>query len=304
MNQSITNQYTTKHGSSPFLGDNNYTSWASHMRILLKGAGVFRIIDGSELPPQTTTTGTRRAGRPGRPGTRQRDNTPDISQLSLEEPTAQELRLQDYIKRRDLAVSLIFNSLSNSTKELVAEEEDPNRMWTILKERKNTALNDVAAANIRGQFNRETWKDSDTLSSWYSRLLNYKYRLAGSRGEVREWDVAMMLLNGLPSHWEVAKHQIMGAYPQLELGNVISALESRAELVSPPTATSSSGSGNTEALISTPGFKEKPYQGNGNGNSNGNGNGNGNGNRRSNYRGRQRYNSSRKHNNDDRGSKK
>jgi len=193
------------------------------------------------------------------------------------------------------------------TKEL----EDPQRMWTVLMERKNTALNDVAAANIREQFNLEKWKNSvDTLSSWYSRLLGYQDRLTGTRGEVRDWDIAMKLLNGLPPHWDTAKHQIMGMYPQLELGNVISALESRAEVVSPPTAISSSGSGNTEALISTPGFKEKSYRCNGNGNSNGNGNdngnsnGNGNGNGRSNYRGRQRYNSSRKHDNDDRVSKK
>ena len=69
----------------------------------------------------------------------------------------------------------------------------------------------------------------------------------------------MKLLNGLPPHWDMAKHQIIGMYPQLELENVISVLESRAEVVSPPTAISSSGSGNTEALISTPDFKEKPY---------------------------------------------
>jgi hypothetical protein len=92
----------------------------------------------------------------------------------------------------------------------------------------------------------------------------------------------MMLLDGLPSHWDTAKHQIMGAYPQLELGSVINALESRAELVSPPKATSSSGSGNTEALISTPGLKENPYRRNGN----------------SNGRGRSRRNNGGRHGND------
>jgi hypothetical protein len=282
--------FTCKYGSSPLLGESNYTEWATHMRVLLIGADVFDIVNGSEPPPAapTTTTETRR-----RPGPRPRlHDVPDVSRLTLQEPTSQELRA--YNKRRNLAISLIWSSLSSTAKGLVTKElEDPQRMWTILMERKNTALNDVAAANIREQFNLEKWKNSvDTLSSWYSRLLGYQDRLTGTRGEVRDWDIAMKLLNGLPPHWDTAKHQIMGMYPQLELGNVISALESRAELVSPPTATSSSGSGNTEALISTPGLKEKPYQRNGNGNG------------RRNYRGRQRYNNNRKHDNDDKVSKK
>jgi hypothetical protein len=237
------------------------------MRIMLMGANVFSIVDGSEPPPSTTVadataTTTRRC-----PGPRPRlHDVPDILRLTLEEHTAQELRLQAYNKRKNLATTLIWNSLSETTQELVAEELDPQRMWSILKERKNTALNDVAVANIREQFNLEKWKDgSNTLSTWYSRLLTYRARLAGSRGEVRDWDIAMKLLNGLPPYWDTAKHQIMGMYPQLELGSVISALESHAELMSPPKATSSSGSGNTEALISTPGFKENPYRRNGNG---------------------------------------
>jgi len=70
----------------------------------------------------------------------------------------------------------------------------------------------------------------------------------------------MNLLMGLPTHWSTAREQVISAHPQLELGSVIAALENRKDLISPPITASASGTGNTEALISTEGLQEKPYR--------------------------------------------
>src|SRR3954471_19700228 len=69
----------------------------------------------------------------------------------------------------------------------------------------------------------------------------------------------------------------MATQQELDLGNVISTLESNNEIVNAASTanTTANGTGNTDALIATEGLREKPFQRKGNGNGSGNGNGKG-----------------------------
>ena len=110
------------------------------MKVMLAGANVIDIVDGSEPPPPATASAARQS---------------------------------DYIKRERLAASLIWNSLSSNAQQLVVNEvENPHGMWTTLKERLDAAQNDVAAARIRDQFNQEKWSDKDTAVDHTKQSLN------------------------------------------------------------------------------------------------------------------------------------
>src|SRR5215208_184283 len=115
-----TTRFTYKHGSAPYLGENNYNEWSIDMEMMLSGANVFDIVDGSEPPPPATAGASRQ---------------------------------NEYLKRERLAASLIWASLTSTARQLIsAQRQDPEAMWNTLKERLNVALNDVSAARIRDQF--------------------------------------------------------------------------------------------------------------------------------------------------------
>jgi hypothetical protein len=113
-------RFTSKYGSCPLLGPGNYTEWSLNVRILLRGAHALGIVDGSEPAPASTTTTIGK----------------------------------DYVKRKDTAITLLWNSLTPAAQELVAmNSEEPYEMWNILKDRLDVTINKVAAARIREQFN-------------------------------------------------------------------------------------------------------------------------------------------------------
>ena len=67
---------------------------------------------------------------------------------------------------------------------------------------------------------------------------------------------------GLPPAWRTVREQIMTSQPEeLNLGSVLNILKSNIDVVAAgsTTNTSASGTGNTDALISTTGLKKKPY---------------------------------------------
>src|SRR5215207_3857326 len=136
-------------------------------------------------------------------------------------------------------------------------------------------MNNIVAARIKYQFNLEKWNDKDTLSTWYGRLLSYQTKLQGSAKAINNQDIAEVLLMGLSEKWSTVCKQIMATQPELDLGNVISTLETNNEIVNTASTanTTASGTGNTDTLIATEGLREKPFQCKGNGNSNDNGKG-------------------------------
>ena len=97
-----TGRYTCgKHGSAPFLGDDNYTKWLLDMKMMLLGLNVFDIVDGSEPAPPAAAA---RAAQ------------------------------QKYLEWKCLAASIIWNSLSPSARQTVVDDaEDPQRTWENLK---------------------------------------------------------------------------------------------------------------------------------------------------------------------------
>jgi len=259
---------STRYGSCTKLVDSsNYREWRKDIKMILKGAHVFRMVDNDDPEPPAGPAHNR-------------------AHAWLQ-----------WQQRKETASALLWSSLASTARSLVetCDEDEPHEIWTELQRRLDRARNNnVAAARVRNNFDMESWKEGvDTLSSWYGRLISYQGKVAGTTWGISNEHIAMKLLMGLPGKWATIREQIMGSNQELELGDVIAALESNADVVAAATSVSASGTGNTEALISLQGLKEKPYQHNGNGNGGGRGRGRGNG--RGNYHGRQGHGAGRFH---------
>ena len=190
-----TSRYTSKHGSCPYLGEDNYSEWRVHMRVMLRGISTFEIVEGSEHKPPAPSLTTRSAA----------DRYTDSER-------------KDYFKRRGLAAMLIWNSLKAPAQSLVVREnDDPQAMWNTLRERLDVTMNDVSALRIRRQFNIEKYKENDSLTTWYGRLIDYQHRLIGSEWEISNNDIIMTLLEGLPENWRNIKEQVINTRPRMSL---------------------------------------------------------------------------------------
>src|ERR1700741_3160167 len=217
-----TNRFTCKYGSCPLLGSSNYAEWNLSVQMLLRGAHALGLVDRTEAAP---TSGAN--------------------------------ALRNYAKGKETAVSLLWNTLTPSTQQVVAITAEPNEMWTILKQRLDVTLNTITAARIRWQFNVEKWTEKDTISSWYFRLLTYQNKLNGSKRALSDEDLAMTLLMGLPSNLSTVRQKIIDSQPDLNLDSVINALESNIDVVAQGAVRTANGTGNTEALIALQGLQEK-----------------------------------------------
>ena len=227
------------------------------MRIALIGAQAWGIVEGTEREPPRGHNAT----------------SPNKGWVS-------------YHKRRGLAYYLIWQSLSTTARNLIDDEDndDPHTMWETLQQRLDARNNVVALGRIRDEYDMQTWRSDDTISSWYGRLLSYQRRLAGTTWRIPNENIAMKLLMRLPEKWHTVREQIMAAQGEdLDLGTIISALETNAEVVAAAASnTSASGTGNTDVLISLQGLKENLFRHNGNGSSRGRGRGRGRGSYRGN----------------------
>ena len=96
-----TSRFSSKHGSSPYLGEGNYAEWKVHMKVILVGISAFEIVEGTELEPPAPAVATRLAA-----------------------DRYAESERKDYFKRKGLAAMLIWNSLRLPAQSLVISEND------------------------------------------------------------------------------------------------------------------------------------------------------------------------------------
>ena len=75
---------------------------------------------------------------------------------------------------------------------------------------------------MRNRFHHETWKDSDTIDIFASRVLSYQRRLAGTRQSLSDEEIITQLLTALPSSFEVVTEIIL--YQSEELRTVTSVI--------------------------------------------------------------------------------
>src|SRR5215213_7062596 len=132
----------TRHGSCTKLVDSsNYQEWRKDMKMILKGAHVFRTVE---------------------------NNDPE---LVLGPPHNRGAAWLQWQQRRETASALLWSSLASTARSLVeaCNEDIPSEMWTELQRRLDRVRNNnVTAARVRNSFDTESWKEGvDTLSSWY-----------------------------------------------------------------------------------------------------------------------------------------
>ena len=191
---------TTKYGACPLLSPTNFSQWRNSLQYLLIGADTWDIVTGIEeqpamAAPNATVAATARA----------RDD------------------LKDFRKRSQLALSLIFSSVSPALQSYIQGKNDPVDMWTTLVSRMDEVKNEHGATLVRQQFHSEKFKDGEAIETYVARITDYQNRLANTRQALTDDDIISKLLIGLPSKYETDKKILLND-PAKTLTSVINVL--------------------------------------------------------------------------------
>ena len=175
-----TNMYRNAHGEVQKLIGAKYLAWSEGMEFMLKGAGLWQIVSGSELPPQEPTVVLEPTPEPpaSRASTTRssatKASTSTVSE-SLRTPTdvatleAYENRRREYQTPSDSAASYIYSSLSVEARKHPSGAKEPCQMWAILKTRLDSLSRNVGIVRTHTMFLNDKMVNTETISSYLAR---------------------------------------------------------------------------------------------------------------------------------------
>ena len=171
--------YTSKYGSITLLNRTNYATWKPDIQAVLLAANAFDIVTGAQAQP--AVAGTLR---------------------------------QDWIKRRGIALNLLYMSTISeirNTLTVYLDNYDITGMWEHLKSLDLSkdavyCLNQVRAFNLE-EFDKAT----DTIESFAQRLIGYQLKLQDTEHRLTEAVMVMKLCLGMPADpdWTVTRLTVL-----------------------------------------------------------------------------------------------
>ncbi|MCJ1360066.1 MAG: hypothetical protein MMC33_010069 [Icmadophila ericetorum] len=175
---SISNMiYVSKYGSITLLNRTNYATWKPDIQAVLLAANAFDIVTGESTPP---AGGERR---------------------------------QDWIKRRGIALNLLYMSTSAEIRNtLTTYLNDCNviGMWEHLKSL-DLSNDAVYSLNLVQAFNLEFFKASETVEAFAQRLIGYQLKLQDTEYKLTDAQMVVKLCVGMPSDsdWAVTRLTVL-----------------------------------------------------------------------------------------------
>jgi hypothetical protein len=176
---SNTSTYASKYGTITLLNRTNYATWKSDISAVLLAANALDIVRGDSIAPANLAN---QAG-------------------------------QDWVKRRGIALNLLYMSTSPEIKNtLVSFLDDQNitAMWEHLATF-DLSLDSVYTLKLVQEFNLESFKSTDTIESYSQRLLSYQLKLQSSDYPIPEPQMVLRLCLGMPDtyHWNLTRQTVL-----------------------------------------------------------------------------------------------
>ena len=112
---------------------------------------------------------------------------------------------RDYRKRSNKAMALLHASVSSPIQSYIAGLTNPTDMWTTLQQRMDIVQNESGSNLKREMFYQETYKPTDTIDLYISRVLSYQERLANTRLQLTDDDIMTKMLSALPPKHQMVK---------------------------------------------------------------------------------------------------
>ena len=190
----------TKIGTVPKLTHDNFPAWSKAIKFVLIGIDVWDIVDSTEVEPAVN-------------GNNQRNRD----------------EIKDYRKRSNKAMALIHASVSSPIQSYIAGLTNPMEMWKTLQQRMDIVQNESGSNLMREIFYQETYKPTDTMDLYISRILSYQERLANTKLQLTDDDIMTKMLSALPSTHQTVK-EIIFNQPNRTITSVITSLRQHVEI--------------------------------------------------------------------------
>jgi len=140
--------YQSKYGEFSKLNHLNYSQWRKHMEVILPAEDAFELTVGNE-------------------------------NASHDNQGAQ-------LARKGKAIALIFGSCTTSAQQYLQGLTDPEEMWTLLGEKRNTVASRAGHMSTLRQFSRARPVSGKLIAEYISSLLYFRDILSGTEESITE----------------------------------------------------------------------------------------------------------------------
>jgi len=150
-----TETFKSAYGNIPKLTENNYPMWKEKVRQVTMGADAYEIMTTEEPEPE----GNTREGR---------------------------TELRNWRKRRNNTQSIIYMGCSDQILPHIKHTIDPAEMWDILHDRFDNTLSKLGRTQILRKFHACHPAKDEKMTTYFTRLIDYRNQLSGSAEEISE----------------------------------------------------------------------------------------------------------------------
>lgn len=138
----------------------------------------WRIVEGTEPPPPPPAGG--------------------VNQIA-----AARAAIQDYEQRREDSAAAIYNACSLSVRVYIDDTDDPQRMWTILSNRLDTASTAVGRQAIYRQFCSLRPTPGEPIGDYFAKLMELRNQINGTPEAISDVAFKTHVFSSLPAAFEV-----------------------------------------------------------------------------------------------------
>jgi hypothetical protein len=165
-----TETFKSAYGNIPKLTENNYPMWKEKVRRVIMGADAYEIMTREEPEPE----GNTREGR---------------------------TELRNWRKRRNNAQSIIYMGCSDQILPHIKHTIDPAEMWDILHDRFDNTLSKLGRTQILRKFHACHPAKDEKMTTYFTRLIDYRNQLSGSAEEISEDSFVTHLFTHIPKEF-------------------------------------------------------------------------------------------------------
>jgi hypothetical protein len=169
----------------PMLTSTNYPAWERAMTMRLKAERCLSVVDGRLRAPDPIPDADPAANAAG-----QRAHETRLAEYSK--------KLDDFESAEGSAASAINSTLSPEVETLLKDTMDPVEMWSILKEKLNTATSRTLQRSVVHTFNATSHDGKETIQNYLRRLRDLQRQVTGTEEEITDGQILSKVLHSLP----------------------------------------------------------------------------------------------------------
>jgi hypothetical protein len=175
-----TETYMTDYGAMSKLTENNYPIWKGKARRVLIAMKAYDIVTGEEPLP----VGVGKAVR---------------------------TQQCEWHKRANDALAFMYLSCSDEILPYISHIDDAAEMWEALKNRLDQAASTIGRMQILQKFTASRLREDETLTQYFTRLLDYRTQLIGTPEEISDSSLRTHIFTTLPEEFalviKILEHQ-------------------------------------------------------------------------------------------------